>query len=309
MHWMDLVARDPVPWLLDPGNPSVRLQTLRYMYGRPVTQLAAEQRALLDWEPVANLRRRCDPMHFWGRAESPYYGGPVGNFGTLHLLAQMGVPRYPEIEPVCENLLAIGRRQDGHYAPQGGGAAPWHCYAGMALHILTHFGYGEDPRVQSAWEAMAEAVRNDPDHLGCAMDDRACRAGAVKSMAAIIHCDTDAPGGDEATMDRLCAYLLRHTYDLEGEDSDWTKLRFPRFYDTDLIELCHVLAHTAHRAHPTSQRLLRFVLDLQDADGRWHKQKVTPALAIERIFQPSRWLTFEAVHALVLNYGGVLYAS
>ncbi len=107
-------------------------------------------------------------------------------------------------------------------------------------------------------------------------------------------------------MDRLCTYLLRHTYDLEGEDSDWTKPRFPRFYDTDLIELCHVLAHTAHRAHPTSQRLLRFVLDLQDADGRWHKQKVTPALAIERIFQPSRWLTFEAVHALVLNYGGVL---
>ncbi len=61
-------------------------------------------------------------MHFWGRAESPYYGGPVGNFGTLYLLAQMGVPRYPEIEPVCENLLAIGRRRDGHYAPQGGAA-------------------------------------------------------------------------------------------------------------------------------------------------------------------------------------------
>ncbi len=44
MHWMDLVARDPVPWLLDPGNPSVRLQTLVCVRAS-VTQLATEQRS------------------------------------------------------------------------------------------------------------------------------------------------------------------------------------------------------------------------------------------------------------------------
>ncbi|MCU0520127.1 MAG: hypothetical protein MUF84_05485 [Anaerolineae bacterium] len=309
MHWMDLVARDPVPWLLDPGNPSARLQTLKHIYRKPAEQLFGEQQALLAWEPVARLRRHWDPMHFWGRAESPYYGGPVGNFGTLYLLTQMGVARFPEVEPVCENLLANGRREDGHYAPQGGGAAPWHCYAGMALHILTHFGYGDDPRVVSAWQALAATMREDPDHLGCVMADRACRAGAVKALAALIHCNTESPGGvDTATMGLLCEYLLAHAYDIAGEDADWAKPRFPRFYDTDLIELCHVLAHTAYRTHPTSQRLLRHMLDLQDADGRWHKEKVTPALAEERIFQPSRWLTFEAVHALVLTYGDALYA-
>lgn len=310
MYWMDLVARDPVPWLLDPANPSVRLQTLRHIYHRPDAQLIKEQQALLAWEPVAQLLRRCDPIHFWGRAESPYYGGPVGNFGSLYLLAQMGVPRFPDIEPACENLLARGRRDDGHYAPQGGGAAPWHCYAGMALHTLTHFGYDDDPRVQSSWAALADTMQEDRDHLGCVMDDRACRAGAVKVLAALIHCNTESIGEIDATITNLlCEYLLAHTYDIEGEDADWARPRFPRFYETDLIEVCHMLAHTSYHTRPESQRLLRYMLDLQDADGRWHKQKVTPALAEERIFQPSRWLTFEAVHALILSYGDAVHAS
>jgi hypothetical protein len=219
------------------------------------------------------------------------------------------VPRTSEIEPTCENLLTRGRRSDGHFAPEGTGAAPWHCYTSMALTILAHFGFGDDPRVHSAWEALNEGIRNDPAHLGCVMDDRACRAGAVKALAALIHCGADMRmPSDPSVTDHLGRYLLAYGYDWEREDAEWALPRFPRFYDTDLIELCHGLAHTSYRTHPRYQPIVQRMVRMQDQEGRWSKLKATQILTEERIFHPSRWLTFEAVHTLMLIYGDEMYA-
>lgn len=309
MKWLDHVARDPVPWLLDPANPSARFLTLKHIFEKPASRLIEEGQRILDWKPIKQIRHHWSDTNFWGRADNPYYGGQAGNFGTLYLLAQVSTPRFPEAATACENLLTRGRRSDGHFAPEGAGAAPWHSYTSMALSILTHFGFGDDPRVESAWEALNEGIRNDPNHLGCVMGDRACRAGAIKALSALIHCgaETMTPN-DPNVLDHLCKYLLAHNYDWERKDADWALPRFPRFYDTDLFELCHVVAHTSYRLHagylPIVQRMVR----MQDQEGRWSKLKATHILPEERIFQPSRWLTFEAVHALMLIYGDEMYA-
>jgi hypothetical protein len=309
MKWMDHVARDPVPWLLDPANPSARYLTLKHIFEKPASRLIEEEQRILNWGAVTQLRRHWNPTNFWGRAENPYYGGQAGNFGTLYLLAQLNVPRCPEVEAACENLLARGRRSDGHFAPEGVGAAPWHSYASMALSILTHFGFADDPRVRSAWEALNEGIRTDPKHLGCVMDDKACRAGAVKALAALIHCgaDTRTPN-DPEILDHLAKYLLDYIYDWERKDADWALPRFPRFYDTDLIELCHVVAHTSYQMHHRVQPIVQRMIHMQDQEGRWPKLKATHSFPEERIFQPSRWLTFEAIHSLMLIHGDEMYA-
>ncbi len=326
-QWLDMVARDPVPWLLDPENPSVRYQTLRHIFQQPVSQLEKEQERVLAWQPIASLLRHWDHINFWGRADNPFYGGPVGNFGTLHLLAQLGAPRTEKIAAACENLLNRGQRPDGRFTPEGAAAAPWLSYTGMALQILMHFGYDEDPRTLAAWEALTATVQRDPEHLECAIDgrlpvhftgpvdsegrdDRVCLAGAAKVLGALIHRDIEPLGHvAEETVDRLCRYLLNHEYDWEDEDADWMLPRFPRHYDTDVIELAHVLSHTSYRAHPATARIVRQMLSLQDDGGRWPKRKTTPAFVGESVDQPSRWLTFEAVHALMAIYGDTLYAS
>jgi len=307
---MNHVVRDPVPWLLDPANPSARLLTLKHIFRKPEARLIDEGQRILDWDVVAQLRHHWNPTNFWGRADNPYYGGQAGNFGTLYLLAQLEAPRCPEIEAACENLLDSGRRADGHFAPEGAGAAPWHSYTSMALNVLTHFGYAEDPRVRSAWQQLVETICGDPAHLGCVTDDRACRAGAIKALSALIHCGVEVRAfQDPIVLDHLCKYLLGHLYDWERGDADWTLPRFPRFYDTDLIELCHVLAHTPYRTHHRFQPIVQQMIRLQDQEGRWPKLKATHILPGERIFHPSRWLTFEAVHTLILMYGDTMYAS
>lgn len=326
-QWLDFVARDPVPWLLDPENPAVRYLTLRHIFQQPASRLTKEQERVLAWKPVTSLLRHWDPINFWGRVDNPFYGGPAGNFGSLHLLAQLGAPRTEEIAAACENLLNRAQRPDGRFTPEGAAAAPWLSYTGMVLQILMHFGYDEDPRTLSAWEAMTAAVERDPEHLECAIggrlplqltgpagstsrDDRVCRAGAVKVLGALIHRD-EKPSGPvaEETVDRLCRYLLNHEYDWEGEDADWLLPRFPRHYDTDVIELAHVLSHTPYRAHPATTQIVRQMISLQDDAGRWPKMRTTPAFAMEGVDQPSRFLTFEAVHALMAIYGDTLYAS
>ncbi len=136
MSWVDIIGRDPVPWLLDPGNPSARFLTLKHIFRKPTASLQEEQARILTWAPVAMLRRHWVPINFWGRAASPYYGGPIGNFGTLFLLTQLGTPRISETDAVCENLLERGRMPDGSFAPGDKTAAPWLAYTGIALQIL-----------------------------------------------------------------------------------------------------------------------------------------------------------------------------
>jgi hypothetical protein len=310
MAWVNLIGQDPVPWLLDPGNPSTRYLTLKHIFHKPEQVLRDEQTRILAWQPVTRLRSHWTPTSYWGRATSPYYGGAVGNFGTLYLLTQLGAPRFSEVEPTCKSLLEHGSLPDGSFAPSRQVAAPWLSYTGMALQILTHFGYADDPRTQRGWELLAQVINDDPETLGCATTDRGCRTAGIKALRALLHRGGDHPlESDGETIDHLCQYLLDQTYDWESREAGWLQPRFPRYYDTDIIEFTHLLAHTEYRDAPLCKTLAARMIAYHNGEGRWLKTKSTPVFTIERMHQPSRWLTFEAVHALMLIHGDTMYAA
>ncbi|MDX9955676.1 MAG: hypothetical protein RBT75_16365 [Anaerolineae bacterium] len=311
MSWLDHIHRDPVPWLLDPENPSVRVLTLRHIFNRPEESLDAEYRALLAWKPVQTFLRYANPVSFWGRSENPFFGAAAGTFGILYTLAQLNVPRYDIILDACEHLLNRGRLADGRFAPDAVQPEIWLCYTGMALQLLNHFGFGDDPRVQSACFTLTQAILQQPQQLFCPIAGSECAAGFVKALAGLESLPAAArtPENTQA-MQQLADRLLRWPFDWERRHADWLRLRFIRYYETDLLELAHVLAHSGNTEHP---RLREFTLRLatqQDDEGRWHKTRAAALeMQIERIFQPSRWLTFEAVHTMMLVYGGNAYAS
>lgn len=311
MSWLDHIHRDPVPWLLDPANPSARVLTLRHIFNRPEESLDAEYRALLAWKPVQTFLRYADPVSFWGRSENPFFGAAAGTFGILYTLAQLNVPRYDIILDACEHLLNRGRLADGRFAPDAVQPEIWLCYTGMALQLLNHFGFGDDPRVQSACFTLTQAVLQQPQQLFCPIAGSECAAGFVKALAGLESLPAAARTPDNTkAMQQLADRLLRWPFDWERRHADWLRLRFIRYYETDLLELAHVLAHSGNAEHP---RLREFTLRLaaqQDDEGRWHKTRAAALeMQIERIFQPSRWLTFEAVHTMMLVYGGNAYAS
>jgi len=310
MQWLDVVAQDPVPWLLDPENPSVRLLTLRHIFGKPEEALAAERARLLEWKPIQSLRYHWNAVNFWGRAHDPYYGGAMGNFGTLYTLTQWGVPKFPEVEPACENLLTRGRSSDGRFSPGESLAAPWLCYTGIALQIMSHFDLSNDLRVRSAKASLIQAILLRPELLDCPVAGGPCRAGLVKALGALVNIPPSERSSEEdEAIDVLCERLLNAPYDFEGQNAELLMLGTPRYYDADLSELCHVIAQTPYRSHHRFHDLLGRLIDLQTPMGRWRKRRSTPAYSDERLSHPSRWVTFEATHTLMLVYGGNTYAT
>ncbi len=311
MPWLDWLVRDPVPWLLDPENPSARYLTLGYILKKPYATLSEERARILNWSPIQGLFQHWNRFNFWGRVYDPYFGGSVGNFGTLYLLAQLGAPLSPELQPVCENLLDVGRRSDGRFSPQDTQAAPWLCYTGMALKVMWHFGYGEDLRTQSAWEALIQAVILRPELLSCPMVGARCRDGLVKALDALSSAPTAYIKTTEAqqAMEILVDMLSHDAYDWDRQHADWLNPTFPRYYGADIIELCRVLAQTPQYSKGQADDIIQRMLSLQTEQGRWRKMRPTPALNVERIYQPSRWLTFEAIYALTSFYGDSTYAT
>lgn len=312
-RWLDLVKRDPVPWLLDPVNPSARLLTLRHLFKRPETALEEENARLLGWQPIAILREHWDHVNFWGREYDPYFGGALGNFGTLYLFAQLGASRFPEVEPACENLLDQGRGEDGRFATGsstlGSESVPWLCYTGMALKIMWRFGYENDLRTRSALAALLHTVLLRPELLDCPIASGACAHGVVKALAALVSMPVEQRGTDEeAAIAILGEALINHPFDFSGRDADWLQPTFPRYYRSDIVELCRVMAQTDFRTHPRFQGWLYLLLSLKTDEGRWNKARPTPALSEGRLQHPSRWLTFEAIHTLTLLYGDTVYA-
>jgi len=136
-----------------------------------------------------------------------------------------------------------------------------------------------------------------------------CRSGLVKALDALIHVPPLQRTGDNAAaIETLGEMLVMHAYDWGAQDADWLAATFPRYYDADILELCHVLAQTDYRTQPRFEELVQRMLTLQNEQGRWRKLRATPVFPIERIQHPSRWLTYEAVHTLTLTYGDTIYA-
>jgi hypothetical protein len=311
MAWLEYVRRDPVPWLLDPVNPCVRTLVLRHIFNRSEERLLEEQSVILTWNPIRKVLAQFTSVNLWGRASDPYYGGPMGTFGTLYVLAQLGVPNSPEIDQACQNLLQQGRQSDGRFAPLGDTAVPWFCYTGIALQILWHFGYGGTLSARSSWETLVKAVLNEPEWLMCSsIAEEGCRWSLVKALGGLL----SAPASqyteeDTRAVAKLAESLLNQSYDFEGRDARWLQPVFPRYYGTDLLELCYGLSQTPYKTSPRYLEFLRRMVALQTARGVWLKYGSHPVFMEERIHQPSRWLTFQAVHTLILTYGGNAYAS
>ncbi|MBN1259906.1 MAG: hypothetical protein JXB35_04415 [Anaerolineae bacterium] len=312
MTWLTYLKRDPVPWLLDPVNPPARLLTLRDIFGRTEQSLGTEVALVRAWSPLQTLISRADSQNFWGRAENPFFGGPLGTFGTLNALAQMAVPAFPVAKHACESLLAQGRHIDGHIAPEDGPPGGRLAATGMALRLLWHFGYGEDARTQSARAALRQTILHHFEgmrHSGVAGSEMiACLLKALDGLLAIPESLREAE--DEQALQFLAESIVAHRFDFEGRDAGWLAFRFPRYHDSDLLEFCHVLARAGKTNHPYFQEYLQRIVSEQTAEGRWLKAQLSPCtIQVERSRFPSRWLTFAAVHTLILTYGGNTYAT
>lgn len=295
---------DPLPWLLDPENPSVRYWTLVNILDRPANDPEVrESRAAIPKQPlVKELFALQHPEGHWGDDETKPYTAQ-GAVAALALLYMLGVPPDKRTAAGCNSFLKFCQYESGGFSMTKklrSGIFP--CTTGEHLPFLVHFGLSDDPRVRAAFAFLIEDMSTD-DALDCGRyGHQDCLWGAIATLKGLAVLPADMRSAPfKKVVKRLANALLDAKYDFKSENKRWLTFGVPRAWD--LLSALKVLAVHGYARDPRFLSLLKLVLNRQDEHGRWVCGSVSRTWLIEKRNQPSKWITLEALQ--VLKYAGL----
>jgi hypothetical protein len=290
---------DPLPWLLDPQNPSVRYWTLVDILDRPPNDSdVQEARAAIAQQPlVKELFGLQHPEGYWGDDETKPHTAQ-GTLTVLSLLYMLGVPPDERTTAGCASFLKFCQHESGGFSmtkTRRSGIFP--CTTGPHLAFLTYFGLGNDPRVRSAFAFLIEEMSTE-NALDCGRyQHRDCLWGAIAALNGLAMLPPDMQSAQsKQVVQRLANELLDAQYDFEGEHKRWLTFGVPRIWD--LLSTLRVLAAHGYTRDSRFVPLLKLMLDRQDKQGRWLCGSVSRTWPIEKRNQPSKWITLDALRVL-----------
>lgn len=291
-RWMEHLQDDPLPWLLEPANPSARYLTLRHVLGRPEEDPdVAEARAgILAAEPAASILAAQWPDGHWitpDRGYTPRYRGTVWQ---IMFLAQLGAPRDERLERACEFVWEHSRRADGLFTPH---KHP-HIddlvrFNGSLLWALAQFGYVGDPRISQVLDVLAK--------LDLAPLFRAGHVAAVVKLSRGLQALPAAPTPLRSFLDDAVEFIADH---LLAEAGGWINFAFPLAEKTDLLEMLTALLEAHAGGDARIQSAIEMVVSKQDQNGRWLLESA-PGKTWASFGEPGRankWVTVRALQVL-----------
>jgi hypothetical protein len=297
-NWQKHLNGDPLPWLLEPENPSIRYWTLVDILDRPVNDPEVQNaKAAIPGQPlVKELFALQQPGGSWGDETKPHTA--QGAVGVLTLLYTFGVAPDQRTAAGCDSFLRFCQHESGGFSMTRklrSGIFP--CTTGEHLRFLVYFGLGDDPRLRAAFAFLVEAISTD-DFLDCGRyQHRDCLWGAIAALNGLAA----LPAGMQSEQSKrgvakLANVLLEAPYDFEGEHKRWLTFGVPRVWD--LLGALKALAAQGYARDPRFWPLFERVLNRQDDQGRWICGSVSRTWPIERRNQPSKWITLDALRVL-----------
>jgi len=171
VDFTELLGADPVPWLLDSGEPYAVWATLTGVLGRdPSDPDVRAAHAAVTADP--GVRRLVDELPAWDTAQEAGedHHSPAFLPNRLNLLADMGVGAgdFEAVERLLDRML---EHQDsrGRFraaGPEGGRPKPETgsllCDTNVVTDVLVRFGRADDPAVRRALERMAADLAATP---------------------------------------------------------------------------------------------------------------------------------------------------
>jgi hypothetical protein len=297
--WQEPLNGDPLPWLLDPENPSVRYWTLIDLLDRPAdSSEPVETRAAIAHQSlVRELFALQHPEGYWGEDETKPYTAR-GAVAALTLLHTLGVVPDERTAAGCSSFLEFCQHESGGFSMTRklrSGVFP--CTTGEHLPFLVYFGLADDSRVRAAFAFLIEDMSAD-DALECGRySHQDCLWGAIAALNGLAVLPTDMRSArSERAVKRLANALLDARYDFEGEHKRWLTLGVPRAWD--LLSALRALAAHGYARDSRFAPLLELTLTRQDGQGRWLCGSVSRTWPIEKRNRPSKWVTLDALRVL-----------
>ena len=246
---------------------------------------------------------------------------PKDSIWKLNTLADFGMRRDDK------RIAAIARRIFAAQAAEGGflhggfdhtkswDTRPYICISHVMTYALARFGYLDDPRLQKAYEHIKTWQRLDggwhPNQINLPGNEReaasSCPFGTVNVLRAlVVHPDLQESKVAAHAAEFLLDCWARRAEPYRpvgfGIGETWDKVQYP-FVQYQLLKTIDTLAQVpAIRKDARFQDMLGKLAGKQDSDGKWTAEGINKPWSdfdFGQKKQPSAWITFLAVRALV----------
>ena len=324
---------NPIEWLLEKENPSIRYFTLIDILDRPLNdpEVKAAKLNIMKNGVVPKILAKQNKNGYWDSPDSFYTAKYKGTVWQLIILAELGADGMDkQIKKACEFILE--NSQD----PETGGfsmavskkrgiglaSSVIPCLTGNMVWSLIKIGYLNDPRVQKGinwivnYQRFDDGVNSTPkgwryERFTACFDKHSCFMGVVKALKALAEIPVEQRSeAVEETINEGTDFMLRHhifkkSHDLTMDSkSSWKRFGFPLMYQTDVLEILLILRKLGYRDE-RMQEAIDLVKAKQDCDGRWRLENTFNGkfqVNIEKKGEQSKWITLNALRVLKDSY-------
>ena len=328
-HWKSNLHADPITWLLEDDNPSVRYFTLVELLEKaennPEVRKIKEE--IMKKGVVPKILARQKEVGYWEEAEKFYTAKYKGTVWQILILAELGADgRDSRIKKACEFLMENSQDRKSHgfsiwvNAKTGGGRCSYviPCLTGNLVYSLIKFGYLKDERIQNGinwittYQRFDDGINKRPkggsfDRLVMCWGKHSCHMGVVKTLKALAEIPVDQRNKEvKNTIEEGVEYLLKHhiykrSHDLSRVSKPgWLRLGFPLMYQDDILEILGILIRLGYHDE-RMQEAIDVLISKQDGEGKWKLENTFNGrfqINIEQKGKPSKWITLNALKVL-----------
>ncbi len=308
MDWRELLRVDPVPPLLDTGDPALDYFVRRDLLEEKVVPVVS----LWELPAVAKIVRKQQEDGSWRYAGK--HTAPTHNYDLLETFRQVGIlveqygltRQHPAMARAAEYFFSCQTDEGDFRGIIGNQYMPY--YSGVIMERLIRAGYGDDPRLAAAFEWLIAARQADggwaaacrtlgipweeADARGPLQPDRArphqhLMTGMALRAFAVHPTFCTHPAA------RIAAERLKERFFHADAYSDrrtpdyWLKFQYP-FWWTNLLTGLDTLAWLGYRrTDPQVFAALEWFFENQQPNGLWPLQ---PGAAPDAADDKARWV-------------------
>jgi hypothetical protein len=305
-------------WLLAPDQPAVRYRTLVDLFDRPARDAEVrEARAAIPrrgW--VRDILMRQHAKGFWESRKDLYRPKYTATIWRLIVLSDLGMTAQdPRIRRTCELFLTDYARKDGGFDDVESARSEL-CLTGNLTRTLARCGFGDDPRVRSAFDWLVEHQMEDGG-WHC-FYQKAFGRGTLDAWEG-LYAYTALPRARwtpriQRSVEAGAEFFLERELFHQGRRYvPWFRFHYPVHYYYDLLVGLEMLTALGYGGDRRLRPALEIVQKKRRPDGTWLLDKVHPDLgagagyrftkasrrfALEEEGKPSKWITLTALRVL-----------
>ena len=332
-NWKSVLKSDPIDWLLETDNFSVRYFALTELLGKPFfdEEVKAAKDNIMKKGAVPNILSKQNGKGYWVSSDRFYSSKYKGAVWQLIILAELGANENDKrVRKACEFIMENSQDCESggfsiwHSVKKGGGrhSGVIPCLTGNMIWSLIRLGYMDDPRVDrgikwiTTYQRFDDGVSIRPkdwpyDTAKSCFGRHSCHMGVVKTLKALAEIPVEKRSKNvEVAIGKAVDYLLEHhiykrSHNLSRVSKPgWLHFGFPLMYQDDVLEVLGILTKLGFK-DDRMQEAVDIVLSKQDDDGRWILESTFNGrfhTNIESKGKSSKWITLNALRMLKRYY-------